>query len=222
MGRPVRAQKRGKGSPTYRTPPRKFMPVLAYRGTDGMVVDIIKDPARNSPLAEIRYADSARGYIVAIEGMKVGDTLSSRIKMLQELAEGSQISCIETWPNSGPKLCRAPGSFATLVSKTASHGIVQLPSKKTIKLSLGCKASIGIPAGEGRGEKPFLKAGSKYHLMCARNKLYPRTSGVAMNAVDHPYGGSGTGKKRPPVSRHAPPGAKVGAISPRRTGKSKK
>ena len=222
MGRPLRSQRRGKGSPTYRAPTRKFMPVLRYKENEGRVVDIIKDPARNSPLAKVEYDDKSRGFMVAMEGMKVGDMVSARVKRLTEISEGSQISCIEATPNSGPKLCRAPGSSATLVSKSGNACVVQLPSKKTIKLHMNCMASLGLPAGEGRREKPFLKAGAKYHLMKSRGRLYPRTSGVAMNALDHPYGGSGSGTTRPPVSRHAPPGAKVGSISPKGVKRKKK
>jgi len=215
MGKPLRSQRRGKGSPTYRAPARKFMPMLTYKDNDGKVVDIVKDPARNSPLAKVRYDDNSTGFIVAIEGMKVGDVTSERVKRLMDISEGTQISCIEATPNSGPKLCRAPGSSAKLVSKSGKVCVIQLPSKKTMKVNIGCRASLGIPAGEGRREKPFLKAGSKYHLMKARGRLYPRTSGVAMNALDHPYGGSGSGKVRSPVSRHTPTGAKVGLISPK-------
>jgi large subunit ribosomal protein L2 len=215
MGTPLRSQRRGKGSPTYRAPPRKFMPVLHYKENDGRVVDILKDPARNAPLAKIEYDDKTRGYMVAMEGMKVGDMVSSRVKRLVDISEGTQISCIEASPNSGPKLCRAPGSAAKLVSKSGKTCVIMLPSKNTMKIHMNCMASVGIPAGEGRKDKPFLKAGSKYHLMKSKGRLYPRTSGVAMNAVDHPFGGSGSGTTRSPVSRHTPPGAKVGLISPR-------
>ena len=79
-------------------------------------------------------------------------------------------------------------------------------------------------AGAGRTEKPFLKAGFKYHAMRARNKKYPKTAGVAMNAVAHPFGGSSTCSKgiASTVSRHAPPGRKVGKIAARRTGRKKR
>ncbi len=215
MGRPLRSQRRGKGSPTYRTVPRKFMPRLLYREVDGRVIDIIKDPVRHSPLAMIRYHDDKRGFIIAMEGMGVGDMASDRIKKLKDISEGSQISCIESSPDSGPRICRSPGSSATLVSKTDKQAIIQLPSKKTMKVSIECMATLGVPAGEGRREKPFLKAGAKYHLMKSKGRPYPRTSGVSKNAVDHPYGASGSGTTRSPVSRHSPRGKKVGSISPK-------
>jgi large subunit ribosomal protein L2 len=222
MPKRLRSQRRGKGTPTYRVPSYKFRPSLKYKNVGGEVVDIVKDPVRNSPLAEIRYADKSRGYIVAIEGLKVGDTVEKLILSLKDINEGSQISSIETYPNSGPKLCRTSGSFATIVSKGRKGCVIQLPSKKTKKLHPNCRAMMGIPAGEGRREKPFIKAGARFYAARAKGKLYPRTSGVAMTATDHPYGASGSGKVRPPVSRHTPPGRKVGSISPRRAGKKKK
>ena len=82
---------------------------------------------------------------------------------------------------------------------------------------------VGVLAGGGRTEKPFLKAGTKMHAMRAKNKLYPKTSGVAMNAVDHPFG-SGRGRhpgkpKTPPRYAHA--ARNVGLIRAKRTGKKK-
>jgi large subunit ribosomal protein L2 len=98
---------------------------------------------------------------------------------------------------------------------------VTLKSGKIKKIDEKCLATIGIPAGGGRKEKPWVKAGKRWYAMKSRGKLFPRTKGVAMNPVDHPFGGKtkpGTPKS---VSRNAPPGAKVGAIAPRRMGKRK-
>ena len=80
---------------------------------------------------------------------------------------------------------------------------------------------LGKIAGSGKKEKPLVKAGKKYHIMKAKGKLYPRTSGVAMNAVDHPFG-SGRGRhagKPLTAPRFAPPGRNVGKIKAKRTGK---
>lgn len=222
MGKRIISQRRGKGSSTYRTRARKFEPKIGYKPENGIVTDIVSDPRRNSPLAKVSYPDEKQGYIVASEGMRIGDKTEARVKTLAKISEGSQIFGIETSPFSGPKLCLSSGCFATVVSKGKDSCVIQLPSKKTMELNLQCRASLGIPAGEGRREKPFLKAGKKWIVMHARGKLYPRTSGKGMNIVDHPYGGSGHGKARRPVSRHAPPGRKVGSISPRRTGKKKR
>ncbi len=222
MGKRIISQRRGRGTSTYRSPPRKFRPRIEYRNESGRVVDIVNDPGRNTPLAKVEYAGKDQGYIIAREGTKVGDGLEAFAMQLGDVSEGSSVFAIETYPNSGPKLCRTPGSFAVIVSKGEKTCIIQLPSKKKKKLSLQCRASMGIPAGEGRKEKPWVKAGKKMLAMRARGKLYPRTSGTAMNAVDHPFGGSGLGKVRKPVSRNAPPGRKVGTVSPRRMGRKKR
>ena len=104
---------------------------------------------------------------------------------------------------------------------TGDKTVILLPSKKKKIISSKCRAMIGVVAGSGRLEKPFKKAGAKYYKMRAFGKVYPRTSGVSMNAVDHPFGGKTKPGKHITVSRHMPPGKKVGSISPKRTGKRK-
>jgi len=221
MGKRIISQRRGKGSHTYRVPEHAFKPNIQYRKQQpGIVVNILSDPLRNAPLAEVAYDDNQKGYIVAIEGMRVGDRTDGLIVPLSTLTEGQQISSIETYPNSGPKLCRSPGSFAVVETKTDKEIVIILPSKKKMKLNAQCLATLGIPAGDGRGEKPWVKAGKKWTAMHARGHLYPRTSGSSMNAVDHPFGGGYTGLGKPKtVSRDAPPGRKVGSIAARRMGR---
>ena len=95
-----------------------------------------------------------------------------------------------------------------------------MPSKKEIFFNENCRATIGVVAGQGRLDKPIMKAGKKWHMMKARNKLWPRTSAVKVNVIDHPFG-SGRGKRiKSKISKlNAPPGRKVGHLKPRRTGK---
>jgi len=101
--------------------------------------------------------------------------------------------------------------------------MVQLPSSKTKRFLPDCRATIGIIAGSGRKEKPFLKAGKRHYAMKAKNKLWPQVSGSSMNSVDHPFGGSSSASKSGPTqaSRNAPPGRKVGKIAPKKTGKKR-
>ncbi|UCC91753.1 MAG: 50S ribosomal protein L2, partial [Candidatus Aenigmatarchaeota archaeon] len=106
-----------------------------------------------------------------------------------------------------------------LVSKMKKKCVIRLPSKKTRELNPECRASLGVPAGDGFKEKPWVKAGKRWIVMHRKGKLYPRTSGVAMNAIDHPFGGPTKPGKPMTVSRHTPPGAKVGSWGARRTGK---
>lgn len=222
MGTPLIPQRRGKGSSTYRAPPYKFKPRLEYRDKKGMVVDIVRNPMTDAPLLKVQYEDRTKGYMVAPEGARVGDSLEGMVLPLSQITESTPIFSIETSPNSGPKLCRTPGTFAMVVSRGRKSCIIKLPSKKEKTLNPDCRATLGVPAGSGRGEKPWAKAGKKWIAMHARGKLYPRTSGGAMNAIDHPFGGGYTGLGKPKsVSRHAPPGRKVGSISPKRSGKRK-
>ena len=98
-----------------------------------------------------------------------------------------------------------------------------MPSKKEKKFHEECRAVIGVIAGHGRLDKPFVKAGKKHHLKKSKNKLWPRTSAVKMNAIDHPFGsGRGKNPKSKIAKRNAPPGRKVGLVRPRRTGRRKR
>ncbi|HJK13856.1 MAG TPA: 50S ribosomal protein L2, partial [Methanocorpusculum sp.] len=83
-----------------------------------------------------------------------------------------------------------------------------------------CLATIGLVAGGGRGDKPVLKAGKQYHKMKTSATRWPRVRGVAMNVIDHPFGGGGhqhPGKPKT-VARGTPAGKKVGHVAARRTG----
>lgn len=223
MGKRIIPQKRGKGSRTYRVPSYSFRPNIIYKNQAGTVVDIVNQVTRNPPLAKIKYPDRSEAYIIAPEGIKVGDRTTGVVQKLADVQVGKQVSCIESHPSSGPMLCMTSGSAATLVSKGEKTAIIQLPSKKTKVLDLNCRAILGIPAGDGRKEKPWVKAGKKWHAMKVRGKYYPRTSGNKMNALDHPFGGSGKSPGRSKsVSSNAPPGRKVGSISSRRTGLKKR
>lgn len=218
MARRIIQQRRGRGTSTYRVPSKKFKPKVEYKEEAGVVVDIVNNPLMDAPLAKVAYP-AGHGYIIAPEGIAVGQSTEDVVFPLSRIKEGTQICAIEIAPHSGPSLCRSPGATATLVSKSEKAAVIQLPSKKTKTLHLACRASLGTPAGDGAGEKPFVKAGTRWHAMHARGKLYPRTSGNKMNVVDHPFGGSGHGTVRRPVSRHSPPGRKVGTVSPKKTGK---
>jgi ribosomal protein L2 len=140
---------------------------------------------------------------------------------LGEIPEGTAICNVEKRPNDGGKFVRSSGTFATVFGHTPSGTVIKLPSGKKVVLDNRCRATIGVVAGSGRVEKPFLKAGKKYHLMVSKGRVWPRTRGVAMIAADHPFGGGRhRGVRRvSAVKRIAPPGQKVGLIAPKRTGR---
>jgi large subunit ribosomal protein L2 len=232
MGKRIIPRARGKGGPRYRAPSHRYLGRVEYvpvTGVNGRVVDIVHDPARSAPVAIIKFEDGKEILHIAPEGLRAGDLITydgepttGNVLQIAKIPEGTKIFCVETYPGSGPKLCRSSGVFALVIGKTGSRVKVQFPSGKTMELNAECRATVGVPAGGGRIEKPWVKAGKHVHAAMARGKLYPRSKGVAMTATDHPYGGR---SKRPRpsrnISRTAPPGQKVGSISPRRTGKRK-
>lgn len=124
-------------------------------------------------------------------------------------------------PGDGGKLVRAGGSYATVVSHDAKKTVIQLPSGQFKTLDSSCRATVGVSAGGGRKDKPFVKAGKKFFAFRARGKQYPIVRGVAMNPVAHPHGGGSHQHIGKPstVKRGAPPGRKVGSIAADRSGR---
>lgn len=238
MGKNLIQQRRGKGSPTYKAPSHRYHGEAKYRSVNkgilnGKILDIVKCPGHSSPLAKIDFDTGGTSLMIAPEGVRVGRNIQigetaevkrGNILPLKNIPEGTAIFNIENMPGDGGKFIRSTGTFGKITMKMEDKIIVQLPSKKKKTFNPNCRASIGIIAGSGRKEKPFLKAGRKYHAMRARNKLYPGVSGTSMNAVDHPFGGTKSSHKGKSgtTSRHAPPGRKVGRIAASRTGRKKR
>ena len=228
MGKRIIQRARGKGGPAYKSPSHRFPGKIKYNFEKAEIIDIIHDPCRDAPLAKVKFRDREEGLIIAAEGIVVGDKIDRKevkvgnIMSIKDIPKGMNVFAIETYPGSGPKLCCSPGTKALIVSHDDKKVILQMPSKKFKNFNPKCLATIGRPAGSGRGIKPYLKAGQKYHAKRARNKLYPRTSAIAMNAVDHPFGGRGKPGHPKTISRHAPPGQKVGSVAARRGGRKKR
>tara|TARA_Y100000310_G_C20693657_1_gene824020 strand:+ start:2456 stop:3169 length:714 start_codon:yes stop_codon:yes gene_type:complete len=237
MGKNLIQQRRGRGTPTYRSlRHRSKGKTSIIRLTDeavkGKIIDIIDCPSHSAPLLKVKYEKEER-LDIAPEGVRVGDCIDAgknaaikpgNILSLRDIPEGTLIYNVERIPGDGGKFVRSSGTFAKITSKLADKVIILMPSKKQKEFKLNCRASIGIVAGGGRTEKPFLKAGNKYFAMKAKNKLYPHVSGVSMNAVDHPFGGSSSSHKGIPTQsgRNDPPGRKVGMLSPKSTGRKKR
>ncbi|MBI4439113.1 50S ribosomal protein L2 [Candidatus Woesearchaeota archaeon] len=236
MGKNLIQQKRGKGSPTYRSPSFRFLGDVKYTRMPeggskavGTVMDVLHSSGHTAPVAKVVFG-SEEALLIASHGLKTGDVVEhgegasvrgGNILKLKDIPDGTAVFNIESNPGDGGKFVRASGGFAKVMSRTGNTVQVMLPSQKLRDFHPHCRASVGIAAGSGRTEKPFLKAGNKFFKMRTRNRVYPVVSALAMNAVDHPFGGSRTSKKGKVTiaRRNAPPGAKVGLIRPRRTGR---
>ncbi len=237
MGRRILVQRRGRGvSKTFLAPSFNYVADVKYppiqRGSlKGKVIDIVDDPGRTAPLALVKFdGSSEKWYFIASEGVKTNDTIKvgegasikiGNVLFLKDIPEGTPVFNIEVVPGDGGKLVRASGGYAIVLSKDADKVTIQLPSRKIKSLNPNCRATIGIVAGGERPKKPFVKAGNKWHAMKARGKKYPKTRAKAKNACDHKFGGKSFGVPKT-VSRHAPPGRKVGSIAARRTGRRKR
>jgi len=241
MGKRIITQRRGRGTFTYKSFSHRNKGEIKHRKYDqiekdgivnGRVVDLLHCPGHSAPLAKIKYENGDEILTSAPLNIRLHDTVASGAKAplkigntlpLRIIPDGTNVYNIESKPGDGGKFVKASGGEATVVSRLGDKIIVKLPSKKQKEFHADCRATIGLIAGSGKTEKPFAKAGKMYHAMHARNKLYPRTSGVAMNAVDHPFGsgrGRHVGKSKTPP-RGAPPGRNVGLIRSRRTGRKK-
>jgi large subunit ribosomal protein L2 len=235
MGKKLIQQRRGRVHGRYGVPSHRFRGEVKYiqdRGAhEGVVEDIIHDPGRSAPLASVKLENNKKILAVAHEGAEVGDKIKftdskddvdvGNVLPVGKIPEGTPICNIELSSGDGGKLVRAGGSSAYIVSHEKEKTTIQLPSGQFKTLDSMCRATIGIIAGGGRKDKPFLKAGKKSIAYRARGKGYPVVRGVAMNPVDHPHGGGSHQHVGKPscVPRGAPPGRKVGNIAARRTGR---
>jgi len=235
MGKRIIQQARGKGGPRYRANSfrHKGPAKVINKDVKAIVIDLISCPGHYAPLAVLHYPSiHSHGLIIAPEGISVNEELTigpeGEIKIgntmpLNKIPEGVPIFNIESVPGDGGKFVRSSGVAAKIVTKTDKAIIVQLPSKKKKTFHPNCRATIGNVAGSGRVEKPFFKAGRKFYAMKAKNKLWPKVSGGAMNAVDHPFGNKRSSRKAKakPAPKNAPPGRKVGMLRPRHTGRNR-
>jgi len=232
MGKRIISQARGHGSLTYRVRKQAFQYKIKYPMHEGeaTIMNIIHSAAHSAPLIKV-MAGNEIFYNAAFNGATVGEKIvidaqeskQGNIMMLKNVPLATNVYNIELNPGDGGKMIRTAGSSA-IVYKKYDHNKISIltPSKKEVILSGDCRVTVGTIAGSGKVLKPFMTAGNKWFKMKARNKLWPRTSAVKMNAVDHPFG-SGRGKriKSKIAKRNSPPGARVGHLSPRRTGRAK-
>ncbi len=162
------------------------------------VVETIEyDPNRSANIALICYADGARAYIIAPQGLKVGQKIISSEKVEIEIGNaapigtlpiGANVHNVELTLGRGGQLARSAGSFAIITGRDGEYTIVKLPSGETRKIHSRCMATVGIVGNHEHELVTIGKAGRSRWL-----GKRPRVRGVVMNPVDHPHGG-GEGK----------------------------
>nr|AJS11733.1 50S ribosomal protein L2P [uncultured archaeon] len=236
MGKRLITQRRGKGTFAYKAHSHRYkgriQNIKSRENTKGQIIDFVKCPGHTAPLAKVIYENGERILMPAPTNVRLNDNIfagdnspvqTGSILTLKNIPEGTLIYNIESRPGKS-SFCRSAGSFARVVSRTSNGVLIKFPSKKEKLLNPECRATIGVAAGGGKRDKPFVKAGKRWHVMHAKGKLYPRTSGVAMNSVDHPFGsgrGRHVGKSKIPP-RNAPAGRNIGLLHARKTGRGGK
>ena len=179
---------------------RKYRIIDFKRNKDGVpatVKSIEYDPKRTANIALIAYADGQKAYILAPEGLKVGQKVMNGADAeiavgnclpLENIPVGTQIHNIELMPGKGGQLVRAAGNSAQLMAKEGKYATLRLPSGEMRMVPIGARATIGVI---GNGEHALVnigKAGRKRNM-----GIRPTVRGSVMNPNDHPHGG-GEGK----------------------------
>jgi large subunit ribosomal protein L2 len=175
---------------------QKYRFIDFKRSKDGIpatVKSIEYDPNRTSRIALLYYADGEKSYIIAPNGLEVGQTVMSGSEAAPEIGNtlpmanipvGTIIHNIELRPGQGAKMVRSAGAFAQLTSKEGDYAIIKMPSGETRKILAACKATVGSVGNSDHGLEKSGKAGRSRWL-----GRRPRNRGVVMNPVDHPMGG---------------------------------
>ncbi|RPG62483.1 MAG: 50S ribosomal protein L2 [Flavobacteriaceae bacterium TMED220] len=158
------------------------------------VISIEYDPNRTAFIALLKYSDGEKRYIIAQNGLHVGQKIiSGKDDVSPELGNslplsaiplGTIISCIELTPSKGASIARSAGTFAQLMARDGKYASVKLPSGETRLILVNCMATIGTISNSDNQLLVYGKAGRSRWL-----GRRPRTRPVAMNPVDHPMGG---------------------------------
>lgn len=155
------------------------------------------DPNRSAHIALLQYEDGEKRYIIAAEGMKVGDTIMSGAEAdikpgnclpFANIPVGTVIHNIELYPGKGAQLVRSAGNQAQLMAKEGKYALVRLPSGEMRNVPMNCVATIGQVGNIDHENVNLGKAGRKRHM-----GWRPAVRGAVMNPCDHPHGG-GEGK----------------------------
>ena len=180
---------------------KKFYRIIDFKrdktGIDAKVAAIEYDPNRNARIALLYYVDGEKRYIIAPDGLKVGDVVQTgeqaEIKVgnaipLKNIPVGTTVHSIEMKPGKGAQLARSAGNSAQIAAKEGDYATLRLPSGEMRMVRVECKATIGVVGNAEYENISWGKAGRMRWF-----GVRPQSRGVVMNPVDHPHGG-GEGK----------------------------
>ena len=174
-------------------------------GVPAQVLTLEYDPNRSAHIALVQYEDGEKRYIIAPNGLKVGDTVVSGPEAdiiagnalpLANIPVGTFIHNVELYPGKGAQLARAAGIQAQLMAKEGTYALIRLPSGELRNVPANCMATIGQVGNIDHENVSYGKAGRKRHM-----GWRPTVRGSVMNPNDHPHGG---GEGKSPVGRPGP------------------
>jgi large subunit ribosomal protein L2 len=174
-------------------------------GVPARVATIEYDPNRSARIALLNYADGEKRYIIAPQGLQVGDEVLSGPEAeaktgnalpLANMPVGTVIHNIELIPGRGAKMVRSAGVGAQLLAKEGEYVTIRMPSGEMRKVPQGCMATVGMVGNSDHGNVKLGKAGKSRHL-----GIRPTVRGTAMSPRDHPHGG---GEGRSPIGHPSP------------------
>ena len=166
-------------------------------GVPATVKTLEYDPNRSAFIALVEYEDGAKSYILAPDGLKVGDKVmagpTADIKPgnalpLADIPVGTLIHAVEFQPGKGAAIARSAGNSCQLMGKEGKYAIVRMPSSEMRRILVTCRATVGEVGNADHSNIVIGKAGRKRHM-----NVRPTVRGTVMNPVDHPHGG-GEGK----------------------------
>ena len=174
-------------------------------GIPAKVATIEYDPNRSARIALLNYVDGEKRYIIAPNGLKVGDMVESgpnadikpgNALPLRNIPVGTEVHNVELKIGKGAQLVRSAGASAQLMAKDGDYATLRMPSGEMRKVHINCRATVGIVGNLEHENITIGKAGRNRWL-----GIRPEYRGVAMNPNDHPHGG---GEGRSPVGRKNP------------------
>ncbi len=180
---------------------RKFYRIVNFKLADGITATIEQieyDPNRSARIARIKESNGTYHYILAAQGMEVGQIIHSSDEAAIEIGNrlplknipiGSTIHAIEIQPGRGAQMVRSAGNSAQLMGRDNGYAQVRLPSGEVRLINENCTASMGVIGNEQHQNVKIGKAGRNRHI-----GKRPSVRGVVMNAVDHPHGGGDGGR----------------------------
>jgi len=189
-------------------------------GTTATIEHIEYDPNRSARIARIKEENGKLHYILAAQGMKQGQVITSGEEApietgnrlaLKNIPVGSTIHAIEMTPGKGAQMVRSAGNGAQLMAREGDYAQVRLPSGEVRRVHVECTASIGVVGNEQHQNIKIGKAGRSRHL-----GIRPTVRGVVMNATDHPHGGGDGGRHRMAKAPRTPWGQKTLGYKTRR------